>query len=305
MLIENDENEGIVDTSANENPIYRRRHFYDFSTPSFVNVSEEITFFNPTEDRSASIILDVPIYMSNLHIYDSKGRTLEFHAYNKNDGVEFVGASRLDPKFCSKIKIEFPKNELFYEGEFKTIKLEQIGATTDIKLLSTDINIKLEKNVSIHAYIKECDNYEFDIDYSIVAENGDTVEKPNLVIHKENRFLEFYSNSTQNNNETIHFTVEQKIPDSVLIWYKIGLIYGTGLLLLVYLMYHYNPFSITEPIAIASIGISILIIIKGWFNQWEMIRPLVLYDKIFYLLLTLIAIEIFALIIHHNIFLLS
>lgn len=290
MSIENDKNEVIVDTSANKNHIYRRRHFYDFLTPSYVNVSEEITLFNPFRDDSATIVFDVPDYLSNLHIYDSEGRTLEFHAKEKNEG---------------QIIINFPKHELFYKGEFKTIRLENIVTSTDIKILLTKITIKLEKNVSIHAYIKGCENYELDIDYFIVDENGETVEKPNLAIHKENRFLEFYSNSTQNNNETIHFTVEQKIPDSVLIWYKIGLIYGTGLLLLVYLMYHYNPFSITEPIAIASIGISILIIIKGWFNQWEMIRPLVLYDKIFYLLLTLIAIEIFALIIHHNIFLLS
>lgn len=180
MSIENNKNKVIVDTSANENPIYRRRHFYDFSTPSFMNVSEEITFFNPIKDSNASIVLDVPDYMSNLHIYDSKGRTLEFHAYKKNDGDMITGASHLDPKICSKIKIVFPKNELFYKGDFKTIRLEQIGATTDIKLLSTDITIKLEKNVSVHAYIKECDNYEFDIDYSIVAENGEKVEKPNF-----------------------------------------------------------------------------------------------------------------------------
>lgn len=301
MSIEIDKNEVIVDTSVNENPIYRRRHFYDFSTPSFMNVSEEITLFNPIKDSSASIVLDVPTYMSNLHIYDSKGRTLEFHAHKKNDGDEITGASYLDPNICSKIKIEFPKNELFYKGEFKTIRLEQIGASTDIKLLSTDITIKLEKNVNVHAYIKECDNYEFDIDYSIVAENGETVEKPNLVIHKENRFLEFYSNSTQNNNELINFVIKHKIPDSVLNWYKLGLIYGFGLILLVYLLYHYNPSSITEPIAIASIGISVLIVIKGWFNQWEMIRPLVKYDNIFYLLLLIIAFEVFALVIHNYI----
>lgn len=258
MSIENDKNEVIVDTSENKNYIYRRRHFYDFSTPSFVNVSEEITLFNPFRDDSAIIVLDVPDYLSNLHIYDSVGRTLEFHAKEKN---------------VAQIIINFPKNELFYKGEFKTIRLENIITSTDTKILLSEITIKLEKNVSIHAYIKGCKNYELDIDYFIVNENGETVEKPNLAIHKENRFLEFYSNSTQNNNETIHFTVEQKIPDSVLIWYKIGLIYGIGLLLLVYLMYHYNPSSITEPVAIASIGVSVLIIIKGWFNQWEMIRP--------------------------------
>ena len=301
MSIENDKNEVIVDTSANENPIYRRRHFYDFSTPSFMNVSEEITLLNSIKDSNASIILDVPKYMSNLHIYDSKGRILEFHAHKKNDGDVITGASCLDSNICSKIKIEFPKDELFYNGEFKTIRLEEIGVTTDIKLLSTDITIKLEKNVSVHAYIKECDNYEFDIDYSIVAENGETIEKSNLVVHKENRFLEFYSNSAQNNNELINFVIKHKIPDSVLNWYKLGLIYGFGLIILVYLLYHYNPSSITEPIAIASIGISVLIVIKGWFNQWEMIRPVVRYDQIYYLLLIIIAFEIFALVIHNYI----
>lgn len=299
MSIENDKNEVIVDTSANENPVYRRRYFYDFSTPSFMNVSQEITFFNSIRDASTNIALNISGYMSNLHIYDSKGRILEFHAPKKNDGDEITCTSYLNQSSCSKIIINFPKDELFYKGEFKTIRLEQIGATTDLKLLSTDITIKLEKNVSVHAYIKECDNYEFDIDYSIVAENGETVEKPNLVIHKENRFLEFHSNSTQNNNESINFVIKHKIPDSVLNWYKLGLIYGFGLIVLVYLLYHYNPSSITEPIAVASIGISFLIVIKGWFNQWEMIRPLVKYDKIFYLLLIIIAFEVFALVIHN------
>lgn len=277
-------------TSSSQIELYRHKFFYEFITPSLLKVSEEITLLNTGEDTT-NVSLEYPLanYLSYLNIYDSNGCKLEY--FQKNDDG--------NDKYPKNIVINLSRDKIFFKNDYRTIKLEYTGNVTDIKLLAVEIDVTLLSNVSIHLYIQECNHYELDLNYSIMDENDNKIEKKEIYIRTENRFFELYSSAVQSNNEKILIRIEHKIPNSILNWYKLGLAFSGIISVLIPLLYHFNAGSINVYIAIDSITMSVLIVIKGWINQKEVIRLLGFYDKLYWFCAILIIIEIFLLVTHY------
>lgn len=276
----------IEDSSELENiqiKIDRVRHFLEFDTPSLINYTEEITFCN-LGDEISSIVFNSENFRSNLHIFDFDGTPLIFYG-NGDNGHE--------------ISIDFPNEKLFKEDEYRTITLKYQVHALEKELKSTIITVYLYKGASIYVSLKECDDYEFNIQYWL---SGDNTQSENEVLINGNGIKNYniYSKATENNDNNLYIRIVHSIPKSLSYWYILGLVLGFIIVLFNWPFYHYNPTGIRYFAIISATVISFLVVIKGWLFQKEMVKRVILYDKVFIGLILLIFIEIFLMTYHFS-----
>lgn len=279
----------IEESSELENiqiKIDRVRHFIEFDSPSLINYTEEITFYN-LGDEIPSIVFDLANFRSNLQIFDFDGTPLIF--YGNGNGGE-----------GHEISIDFPDEKLIKKDEYRTIVMKYQRYAPEKQLMSTIINVFLYESASIYVSLKECDDYEFNIQYWISDENN--VQLENDVLENGNGIKSYniYSKETENNDDNMYIRIVHSIPKSLSYWYNLGLILGFFIVLFNWPFYHFNPTGIRYFAIISATVISFLVVIKGWLFQKEMVKRVILYDKLFIGLILLIFIEIFLMIIHFS-----
>lgn len=276
----------IEDSSEFENTqikIDRVRHFIEFNTPSLINYTEEITFYN-SGDEIPSIVFDLENFRSNLHIFDSDGTPLIF--YGNGNGGE-----------SHEISIDFSNAKLIKKDEYRTIIMKYQMHALEKQLTSTFINIFLYEGASIYVSLKECDDYEFNIQYI-----SDNIQLENNVLINGNgiKNCNIYSKATENNDNNMYIRIVHSIPKSLSYWYILGISLGVTIFIFNWPFYHFNPTGIRYFAIISATVISLLVVIKGWLFQKEMVKRVAQYDKWFLRLIFLIFLEIFLMICHFS-----
>lgn len=236
----------------------RIRYFLEFVSPTLLSIKDEITVYNIGNDSNFfKYLLDE--FKSNLHIKDSNGDFLEFTGNDENKTGEH------------EIIVYFPDDRKLKKEEYRTISFEytkkvQFKFSYYPKML-LKMKFKRFRNSNTYVFIKQCDEYEFDVFCEDVMDD----------ILKGSIFYELSIKST-NSQEDILVLIWHHIPTSILYWYYLGTLFGFSLLFLIPISYHFNPDGIRDYILLASVSVTFLVFIKGLLFQKKMDRQLKFFD---------------------------
>ena len=252
-----------------------------------MKIIEEITLFNDSA-KKCFFTYDLGQYRTALEIFDFDGKTLAFHSA-KN--VVSPGQNKHEHKYT--IDIEFPKAKPLLENEYRVVKLQYFVSDTQQGLPVTKIDIALYENANIYSFIKECDGYEFTVDYSLYNSKGKEFNPSILKTQKTPFFYEMRYTSEEISDGNVLITVNHLIPASVLNWATLGLYFGAVSIFslvfaniwdfLNYLSGSTNSSgsNVSGYLVLASMTISFLGIVKGWMFVKRMEGTLKDYDRDF------------------------
>lgn len=262
--------------------IDRVRYFFHFQTPSTIKCTDEVTFHNKGEEI---LIVEYPIgsFRPFLHVSDSNGKQLEF--YGEND------------KSIGKIYILFPKENPISKGEYRTIRVEYISeGNAKEKSKITYFDIPLNETASVYVFIRQCENYEFNVHYWVLDQKNHRMDNPDLIAGKGDTFLHIYSKAKKDKG-LMQIRIEHEIQKPLLTWIHLGLFCGAALVLTLLILYFKEPTNIALLVPIAIVVMTILFFIKGWLFAKNMDVQFRGLDRAYLIIIYLLLFEVLVMII--------
>ena len=265
MVEQKGENELILEVD-------RVRYFYEFKTPEFLEVIEEITMVNKSEETITEMDYELREFRSALQIIDSDGEMLEFHGTESENTNE--------------ITIELPKCKGIHPQKYRTIRLKYVQYLK-LKPEQNIIVIKIFHHLRSTSYIfvRPSKRYDFRVTYSEELRK----KYPEMKTNKSRHFFDIYLPSTDKYEyEEIKLRVLHELPDSFKLWYWLGASFGSIWLLFVcsflYTSINITSINIDNLVNYVVVGImvmTILIIIRSWLFFENMHKHLGKFDKIY------------------------
>lgn len=264
--------------------IVRIRHFFDFKSTGVADHTEEITFYNLSEETNTLYYYE-PEFKHYLNIYDFNGQQLQFHgifndyfSYNnditgENGDSVLPDNTNIDDDAAFEILIDFPKERPLLKNMFRTITLrDKVAYPLEKPEFSTKVDVPFDRAEHTYVYIKKIQGYKADILKAFVPNDNnkdyfeleEAEEKEYLGHFETPSYYCVYSFQPVKGCNLVTF-IEYTLKGKDWAWFYSGLVLGIfAFSINLWILFNHLQGSLTQIVPISTIVITYLVVMKGW-----------------------------------------